>query len=115
MLKTTMARSKWVALCVDIWSSRRMHGYLGITVHFVDDCGKMRNYLLGCPRLTGSHNADAILGLTVEVIEEYQIRKKICYVGSDNGANIVAAFREWMPVFMEKQSNQPSLDEGRHI
>ena len=34
-LKQTLALAKTVALTIDIWSDRRMGGYLGVTVHYL--------------------------------------------------------------------------------
>ena len=43
MMKCTEA----VTLCLDILTSKVTRGYLGATVHFVDDEGRMRNVVLG--------------------------------------------------------------------
>ena len=46
------------------------------------------NHVLDCPRFTESHNAEAIFGLIVEIIEQYRICQKIYFIGANNGANI---------------------------
>lgn len=77
-----------------------MRGYLGMTVHFVsNDCSL--HYKLASPRFTGPHTAEEIVKLAMEVIESYDIRDKIRFVGTDNGGNIVKAFKDWMPGFPE--------------
>ena len=40
------------AVTLDLWTSRHMlHGYFGVTVHFVNDEWKMKSYLLGCKHI----------------------------------------------------------------
>ena len=99
-------------LNVDAWSSRRQRGYLGITVHFIDSDWKLRHLLLGCPLFTGSHTAEAILELVILAVNEVGIRDKIYFVGTDNGANVVAAFDGWMPGFIEGKQLVESDDEN---
>ncbi|GAU96370.1 hypothetical protein RvY_07826 [Ramazzottius varieornatus] len=98
------------AINIDIWSSKRQRGYLGISVHFIDEKFRLRNFLLACPRFKGSHTAEAILKLTVEVIADYGLQRKIFYVGTDNGSNIICAFKDWFPQFYE--FNSPADSSG---
>ena len=108
LLKVVLNETDAVALCVDIWSSKRQHGYLGVTAHCLDAKGLIKNLVLGCPRFSGSHTADDIFGLVVELIEKYGIREKIRYIGTDNAANMLKAFRDWMPGFLEKPEYRES-------
>lgn len=41
-----------VALTVDIWSDRRMRGFLGVTVHFMEG-NELSTALLSCKRFFG--------------------------------------------------------------
>ncbi|GAU89855.1 hypothetical protein RvY_02357 [Ramazzottius varieornatus] len=100
-----------VAINIDIWSSKRQRGYLGISVHFIDEKFRLRNFLLACPRFKGAHTADAILNLTVEVIADYGLQSKIFYVGTDNGSNIICASKDWFPQFYEFNSPADSSDD----
>ncbi|KAK2926510.1 HAT, C-terminal dimerization domain [Fusarium oxysporum f. sp. vasinfectum] len=40
-----------INISFDAWSSRRFTSLLGLTVHFLDDEGKFRTFLLGLPRI----------------------------------------------------------------
>ena len=77
VLKTMLSEAEAVALCVDIWSSKDNRGFLGVSVHFLDQENRIRNYVLGCPRFRGKHDASPILELTTELIDEYGIREKV--------------------------------------
>ena len=46
-----------VYLTVDMWSSRDMRSYIGITSHFVVDF-VLESQMVTCKRLRGSHTAD---------------------------------------------------------
>ena len=98
-----------VSLCIDIRSSRRQRGYFGITCHHIDSAGVLQINLLACSRFTGSHTADAILDLTLEVIQAYGIQDKILFVGTNNAAKIILAFEDWIPGFREatEQKRKP--------
>lgn len=109
LLKETSA----IALCLDIWSSRLSHGYLGVTAHFLDAGGLQRNYVLACPRFTGTHDAVSICELAVEVIEDYGIRDKVFYVGVDNAASMIKAFQDLSPGLTEtNEESRFSFDKG---
>ena len=86
-----------LTLCLDIWTSKVTRGYLGVTAHFLDYNGRLRNLVLGCFRLKGKHTAENILELTLEVIVEYGIRNKVRYIITDNAANMLKAFRDFLP------------------
>ncbi|GAV06575.1 hypothetical protein RvY_16541 [Ramazzottius varieornatus] len=90
-----------IAINCDIWSSKRQRGYLGVSAHYIDETFKLQHGLLACSRFSGIHNANQILDLTVEVLTKFEIENKVCYIGTDNGANIVNAFKDWFPGFID--------------
>ncbi|GAU97635.1 hypothetical protein RvY_08899 [Ramazzottius varieornatus] len=51
--------------------------------------------------------------LTVEVIADYGLQTKIFFVGTDNGSNIICAFKDWFPQFYE--FNIPADSSGTAI
>lgn len=100
-LKSLLNETTSVSLNIDIRSSKCMRGYLGETAHFIDANFHLRNVVLACTHFTGELNAAAIFNLAVDVIQDYNIRKKVFFVGTDNGSNIVNALKDWMPGFIE--------------
>ncbi|GAV01181.1 hypothetical protein RvY_11931 [Ramazzottius varieornatus] len=109
-LLSLLTKAVAVAINLDIWSSKRMRGYMGISLHFIDEKFRLRN-LLACPRFKGSHTAEEILNLAVEVIADFNLQHKVFYVGTDNGSNIVAAFKNWFPQFYEFSGASNKTDE----
>ncbi|XP_055353304.1 E3 SUMO-protein ligase ZBED1-like [Paramacrobiotus metropolitanus] len=112
LLKKELEFVDFVAINCDIWSSKKQRGYLGVTVHFIDSSWNLRNHLLACTRFEGKHGAEEIFKLVIEILEKFNIRKKVIYVGTDNGGNVVKAFEDWMPGFMEGFCDENNTDDG---
>ena len=88
-----------VCVTLDIWSSRQMRSYLGITGHFLVDWS-MKSVVLACKRFRGRHTADSIGQQFEETIQEYNIASKISTIVTDNASNMVKAFSlpEFQPI-----------------
>ena len=81
-------------LTLDIWSSRRMHAYMGISIHFITDGWKLLTYLLACSKMSGSHTADNIQSEYDSIVSKYNLTGKVFKVVTDNASNMCAAFRD---------------------
>ncbi|KAM4067529.1 transposase [Hirsutella rhossiliensis] len=68
----------------DAWSSRRFTSLLGLTVHFLDDEGKFRTFLLGLPRIEGRHSGENLSDRVSEIIHEYGFEDRVGYFVTDN-------------------------------
>ncbi|GAV08301.1 hypothetical protein RvY_18016 [Ramazzottius varieornatus] len=101
-LQSLLTKAVADAINLDIWSSKRMRGYRGISVHFIDEKFRLRNL---SPRMP------EILNLAVEVIADFNLQHKVFYVGTDNGSNIVAAFKDLFPQFYEFSGASNKTDE----
>ena len=58
-LQTELQKSSSISLTTDVWADRRMHSYLGITVHSYVGCVSA-SYLLAFKTLRGSHTGQLI-------------------------------------------------------
>ncbi len=81
------------SITLDIWSSRRMHGYLGVTVHFVDNDWQMQSYLLSCKIIKGRHTGESICLEYENILEDYGIDAKVFKTVTDNASNMIKAFK----------------------
>ena len=95
-VRTLLKDAKDLALALDLWSSRDMRSFIGITCHFILDFS-MRSAMLGCHRFTGSHTAENIHHAFSETVSSYDINSKISTIVTDNASNMVSAFS--MPGF----------------
>ena len=90
-LITLLSRAQDVALTIDLWSSRDMRAFIGVTAHFILDF-TMRGAMLACHRVRGSHTAENIHILYEETVACYKLGGKISKIVTDNGSNMVKAF-----------------------
>ena len=88
-----------VSVCADIWTKRGMSSsYLGITCHFYSRKDHRRHCVtLAVRRMPSPHTGDNIRGVVDEVLDEWDIHpSKVLATLTDNGSNMLAAFRPQM-------------------
>ena len=88
-----------VALCANIWSRKGLTAsYLGITAHFFTRSDHKRHTAtIAVRRLSSPHTAERVEEIVDNVLTEWQIpRTKISAMLTDNGSNMIAAFRDWL-------------------
>jgi hypothetical protein len=73
-----------INISFDAWSSRRFTSLLGLTVHFLDDEGKFRTFLLGLPRIEGRHSGENLADRVSDIIHEYRFEDRIGFFVTDN-------------------------------
>uniref|UniRef100_A0A4W6C0P2 HAT C-terminal dimerisation domain-containing protein n=1 Tax=Lates calcarifer TaxID=8187 RepID=A0A4W6C0P2_LATCA len=101
-----------VSVTVDIWSDRKMRGFLGVTVHWIEKEAEriqLKSNLLACEHFQGSHTAERICDQFESICDEYNIKHKLDYIISDNAANMQKAFTVCFP------SEQEDGDDGDHL
>ncbi|KAF5229122.1 hypothetical protein FANTH_14297 [Fusarium anthophilum] len=79
----------------DAWSSRRFTSLLGLTVHFLDDNGKFRTFLLGLPRIEGRHGGENLADCISEILHEYEVEERTGYFVTDNAAATTRVLKIW--------------------
>jgi len=88
-IKLLLLQTSSVCLTVDLWSSRDMRSYFGVTAHFISDY-ELKGVMLACTRFVGSHTADRIFAEYSDLAAKYDIKPFL--VITDNAANMVKAF-----------------------
>lgn len=58
-LVMSLKKTEMICVTVDLWSSRQMRSFFGMTAHYVADWS-LKSAMLACSRFRGSHTADAI-------------------------------------------------------
>lgn len=92
-------------ICVDIWSKRGMSSfYLGITAHFYSSKDHRRHSVtLAMRHMPQTHTGNNIHEIVKSVLDEWDIpSSKISATLTDNGSNMIAAFR---PQILEAESD----------
>ena len=79
------------SITIDIWSNRQMRSFIGITAHFIFNW-KLETAMLVCKRFKGCHTADNIMTLYEEIMNDFDIFRKVTHITTDNASNILKVF-----------------------
>ena len=96
-LQRLLDDSCYVSLTIDIWTDRRCHSYMAVTVHMVKD-GCCSSNLLAFKAVAGSHTGQKIADELDAIVAEYSLKDKICFVVSNNASNMIKA----MNIFFQR-------------
>lgn len=89
-------------LTVDIWTDRRMHSFIGITVHaYNEDTGSLITKLLTFRAFKGSHTGQRISEAIEAAIVENNLQNKVQFVVTDNASNMRKALTFMFPSLKE--------------
>lgn len=89
-LQGLLDSSAHLAMTADIWTDRRQHSFLGMTVHFFRNA-KPISHLLAFRAFRGSHTGRNIAEALESITSEFNIQNKIRYIVTDNASNMKAA------------------------
>ena len=95
-LRAELDKCNSISLTTDVWTDRRMHAYLGITVHALVG-GNPKSNLLAFRTLTGSHTGQRIADEIDAVVREFDVKDKIRCVVTDNASNMLKAMYLFFP------------------
>ena len=85
-----------ISLCADIWSKKGMTAsFLGLTAHYYSRSKKAKcNITIAVRRFESPHTAERVSKLVDEIVCEWKIPYyKIFRILTDNGSNMIAAFK----------------------
>jgi len=92
-----------VALTVGIWTDRRVHSFLGVTVHTYDpQTAEATSKLLKFTAIRSSHTGQNIADALESIIEEFKLQGKVHYIVTDNASNMKKALTFVFPSDSEK-------------
>ncbi|KAG7175267.1 Zinc finger BED domain-containing protein 1-like 1 [Homarus americanus] len=77
-LKTQLQQVQNLCLTIDLWSSRDMRSFIGVTA--------------ACCRFKGPHTSDNIYDMYQETVASFDVGSKVTTTITDNAANMVKAF-----------------------
>ena len=115
-LMSCLNDARKVALCVDVWSRKGMTAsYLGITAHFFTRSDHKRHTAtIAVRRLPSPHTAERVERVVDEVLTEWQIpQTKISAISTDNGSNMIAAFRDWLSELQSESDHEDGDEDPR--
>ncbi len=84
-------KARYTSIQMDIWSSRRMHGFLGICISYILNA-ELHTRLISCKRFPGAHTADKIAEAYSTAIKKFTTPQNVTAIITDNASNMVKAF-----------------------
>lgn len=90
-VKTEMESAEQVCVTIDIWSSRDMRSFLGVTAHYILD-NTLHKAMLSCKRFRGAHTADRIYSVYQDIVAAYNLSGRVWRIVTDNASNMIKAF-----------------------
>lgn len=79
------------SLTMDLWTSRSRSGYLGVTCSFVSAQFELHEVILAIKYLQYPHTADSIVECLNQIINDWNLNRKVFTITMDNGSNMVKA------------------------
>ena len=89
-LQTALDNADNISLTADIWTDRRAHSFLGVTVHLFAS-GKPKSYLLAFRTFEGSHTGQRIADELDTIMDDFHITSKARFIVTDNASNMKKA------------------------
>lgn len=90
-IKSKLQRAPSVYLTMDLWTSRDMRSFMGVTGHFIIDY-VLQSVMFGCRRFYGSHRGEAIRTSYQEILGDFEIADKVTIIVTDSASIMVKAF-----------------------
>ncbi len=91
-LKTDLAKTPWISLTTDMWSSRTNSAFLNITAHYLLE-DKIITKVLSCERFPQRHTGENIKEALLKTLQEFEIQSKVVTVTTDNAHNMKNAVK----------------------
>ncbi|CAB5364352.1 unnamed protein product [Rhizophagus irregularis] len=83
-----------VSITTDIWSLLKNEGFLGVTIHFIDNEWLLKHFTLDIFKFKGSHTGLAISDEIYKLLKEFNLENKTISMTTDNASNMVSCARE---------------------
>lgn len=105
-----------ISLTTDAWSSKIYKGYVAVTAHWVDQYWCLRSVLLDFQRFPSPHTADATSALLCEIMDRWNITKKIHSITTDNASDVVSGINKvFLSLQLKKENGYLSTLKDFHI
>ena len=101
----------FVSTTADLWSSQN-RSFLGMTIHWIDKCTlERKSAAIACTRFKGGHTNDKIAAAIYDIHCRYGINLKVVRTCTDNGTNMVKAFKDYQTEIQANLTEETSDNE----
>ena len=81
-------------ITTDLWTSQyQQRSYISLTVHFIDRNFTLQSKCLQTLEVPQDHDTASLKDVISTMLSNWKIKDKVCGGITDNGSNIVSAFR----------------------
>ena len=94
-LREELKLSNYVIIAIDGWSTRCLLSMMGVIVHYQPEIIPKAN-VLAIEFFKGAHTGEKIAKYTLDICNYWQITNKVVRIGTDNGANMIKAFADFI-------------------
>lgn len=91
------AEGQKFSICIDCWTTKTQHAFLGVTIHYINKQWQQESFLLALADLRRRHTGLYLYKTLNKVLEGYSISQSILAVTRDNAGNnqtLMAEFQE---------------------
>ena len=78
-IKNELSKVDCICATTDNWTSVQDYGYIGVTIHFIDDSFTLQSYTIATKHIQGSHCAAILTNTLFEIFQKWQIVEKVFY------------------------------------
>lgn len=90
-----MEKELHFSLTTDMWTSLGKHGYMGLTLHYINDQWKLQHLLLGIRQIAIEHTGELICKNIKQVLNDWNLpTTAILALATDNAASMAVTARE---------------------
>ena len=94
IVAASLKDSTFFAATTDFWTSGTCHPYLTLIVHFINSEWNLNSFSLDTSALYEDHTGENIAIAITDILDNWNLDvKKLIATTTDNGSNIIAAFR----------------------
>ena len=89
---TLVTNASSFSITTDLWSSRTMQSYIGLTIHFTDMDFNLHSYLLDTKEFSDSHTGENMAEELATILKDWNLlQTNLVCATTDNGSNILKA------------------------
>ena len=72
-IKKELSKVDCICATTDNWTSVQDYGYIGVTIHFIDDDFNLKSYTISTKHIHGSHSSGILTNTLYEIFQKWQI------------------------------------------
>ncbi|CAG7829850.1 unnamed protein product, partial [Allacma fusca] len=98
-------------LSLDLWTSHRKDGILGVKFHFIDDNFEIQQRTVAIREVNENHDGAILKKYVEKVIEDIGLSEKISFVVTGSLANVVKALKDMQKEIEDAKQDNDDVSE----